>query len=167
MSARTEAQADLQSRADALDQLTTAVVVLDEALHVRYLNPAAEALFGTSRQHRVGAHVRELTSEGIDGLSNVFTTGQSITQRAAKFRTRDGRELSADLTASLEPEARYLLVELLTGIAFLAAWLLVFKQFAAPGEVLHKQHWMAAAVTLALVTLLAILIASTFIDFDH
>ena len=69
MSARTEPQADLQSRADALDQLTTAVVVLDEALHVRYLNPAAEALFGTSRQHRVGAHVRELTSEGIDGLS--------------------------------------------------------------------------------------------------
>ena len=112
MSARTEPQADLQSRADALDQLTTAVVVLDEALNVRYLNPAAEALFGTSRQHRVGAHVRELTSEGIDGLSNVFTTGQSITQRAAKFRTRDGRELSADLTASLEPEARYLLVEL-------------------------------------------------------
>ena len=63
--------------------------------------------------------------------------------------------------------SRYLLVELLTGIAFLSAWLLVFKQFAAPGEVLHNQHWMAAAVTLALVTLMAILIASTFIDFDH
>lgn len=64
--------------------------------------------------------------------------------------------------------ARYFLVELLTGIAFIGAWLLVFYSFADhPDTLLHAHPVKAALVTLALVTLLAGLIASTFIDFEH
>ena len=53
---------------------------------------------------------------------------------------------------------RYFLVELLTGLAFLGAWLLVHYHFAAGAEdPFLKQPIVAALVTLALVTLLVVL----------
>ncbi len=61
---------------------------------------------------------------------------------------------------------RYFLVELLTGFAFLGAWLLVHKKFYGPDNFITEPLF-AAIVTLALVTLLGGLIASTFIDLDH
>ena len=109
---------DLQARADALDQLTTAVAVLDHELRVQYLNPAAEAFFGTSQQHCIEHPIFELLylngSPALEGLADLFTTGQSITKRAAEFRIRDGRELVADLTASLDADRRHLVLELQT-----------------------------------------------------
>jgi leader peptidase (prepilin peptidase)/N-methyltransferase len=53
---------------------------------------------------------------------------------------------------------RYFIVELLTGVAFLACWL----AFGVPGHPLP-----AMLVTLAYCTLLAGLITATFIDFEH
>ena len=92
---------DLQARADALDQLTTAVAVVDPELCVQYLNPAAEAFFGTSQQHCIDCPIKGLLyqngSPALDGLADIFATGQSITKRAAEFRIRDGREIIADL----------------------------------------------------------------------
>jgi leader peptidase (prepilin peptidase)/N-methyltransferase len=61
---------------------------------------------------------------------------------------------------------RYFLVELLTGGVFLGVWLMVYSHFFGP-ELVFNQPFVAAMVTLALVTLLAGLIASTFIDIDH
>ena len=54
--------------------------------------------------------------------------------------------------------ARYFVVELLTGIAFLACWL----QF---GNTVHQYHSMPLALVYAI--LLAGLIVATFIDFEH
>ena len=72
----------------------------------------------------------------------------------------------APVAISLFPLAT--LVELLTGLAFLGAWLLVHYHFAGGAEESFlKQPMVAALVTLALVTLLGGLIASTFIDFEH
>jgi leader peptidase (prepilin peptidase)/N-methyltransferase len=62
---------------------------------------------------------------------------------------------------------RYFLVELLTGAAFLGAWLMVYQQFVSGREPAIETAFTAAMVTLALVTLLAGLIASTFIDIEH
>ena len=62
---------------------------------------------------------------------------------------------------------RYFLVELLTGLAFLGAWLQVNLRFVNIPEPFITHPFYAALVTLALVTLLGGLIASTFIDFDH
>ncbi len=62
---------------------------------------------------------------------------------------------------------RYFLVELLTGAAFLGAWLMVYQQFVSGSDPAIVTAFTAAVVTLALVTLLAGLIASTFIDIDH
>ena len=53
---------------------------------------------------------------------------------------------------------RYFIVELLTGVAFLACWL----QFGVAG-----QPWPSLFVTLAYCLFLAGLIAATFIDFEH
>ena len=46
-----------------LDNLTTAVLLLDENLRVRYLNPAAEHLLAASRSQMVGTPIRQLVSE--------------------------------------------------------------------------------------------------------
>ncbi len=62
---------------------------------------------------------------------------------------------------------RYFLVELLTGLAFLGAWLQVNLRFVNIPEPFITHPFYAALVTLALVTLLGGLIASTFIDLDH
>src|SRR5690606_37723121 len=43
--------------------------------------------------------------------ATVLASGQSITRRAARFRTRDGNDVTADLTISLEPASGTLIVE--------------------------------------------------------
>ncbi len=107
---------DIKTRADALDHLTTAVAVVDGDLRVRHLNPSAEAFFGTSNRHSIGLPLMELVyrdgSPALEGLADIFNTGQSVTKRAAAFRIRDGREVLADVTASLEPGANHLVIEL-------------------------------------------------------
>jgi two-component system nitrogen regulation sensor histidine kinase GlnL len=46
-----------------LDLLATAVMVADESGHVRYMNPAAENLFGLSNRNAEGAHLQTLFKE--------------------------------------------------------------------------------------------------------
>jgi len=104
------------AKSDVLDNLTSAVVVCNDALEICYMNSAAEAVFGSSEQHSTGAAIRDLLynddSTAFVGLADIFATGQSITKRAAVFRTRDGSEVIADLTASLEPLSNHLVIEL-------------------------------------------------------
>ncbi|MDH3642142.1 MAG: PAS domain-containing sensor histidine kinase, partial [Gammaproteobacteria bacterium] len=80
------------------------------------MNPAAEAVFLTSAQHSTGGAVEDLLynddSTAFADLRDIFETGQSITKRAAEFRLRDGSEVIADLTASLEPLSERLVIEL-------------------------------------------------------
>ena len=42
-----------------LDGLTTAVITLDHALRITYINSAAESLFGLSRHHALGETLSE------------------------------------------------------------------------------------------------------------
>ena len=101
---------------DILDQLTDAVVVCDASLKVCYMNPAAESLLNTSEHQSTGVHLKELLFEDAASpfadLGELFTSEQSITKRAAEFQLRDGTEVVADLTASLERISRHLVIEL-------------------------------------------------------
>jgi two-component system nitrogen regulation sensor histidine kinase GlnL len=101
---------------DILEQLTTAVMALDPELQICYLNPAAQALLGTSDLRSYGHPVTHLLVPADDSLFEVFAqvleTGQSTTRRAMDFQTRDGTEVTADLTVSLEPMSRHLIVEM-------------------------------------------------------
>jgi two-component system nitrogen regulation sensor histidine kinase GlnL len=104
------------NKVDVLDYLTTAVMVLNADLRVCYMNAAAEALLGCSEARSTGVHPQDLVSPAdadlFAGCDSVLTTGVSVTRRAATFRTRDGSEVIADLTLSLEPISRHVIVEL-------------------------------------------------------
>jgi len=104
------------AKSDILDQLTTAVTALDPQLRVCYLNPAAQALLGTSEARSAGLPVRELIHPEDPQLlvrfEDVLQTGQSMTRRAVSIRTRDGTEITADLTVSREPSTGCLIVEM-------------------------------------------------------
>lgn len=103
------------NKVDVLDYLSTAVMVLRADLRVCYLNSAAEALLGSSDARSAGLRAAELVShedaELFDDLEAVMETGQSVTHRAAQFRTRDGTDVAADLTISLEPTSQHIIVE--------------------------------------------------------
>lgn len=99
-----------------LEHMSTAVLVIDDARKICYMNSAAEALFGTSGPRSRGTALSELTfddgSDAFTGFNETFETGQSITKRAAEFRLRDGTPMTVDLTASLVPSTNHLIIEL-------------------------------------------------------
>ncbi len=103
------------NKVDVLDYLSTAVMVLDEDLRVGYLNPAAEALLGSSHTRAIGTRAAELVSAAdadlFAGAESVLASGQSVTRRGVRFHTRDGHEVVADLTISLAERADQLIVE--------------------------------------------------------
>lgn len=103
-------------QSDVIDMLLTAVVVVGPDLHIVYMNPAAESLFGTSAA-RATDHAAEmlLYDDGANVfgvLGEVFESGLTLTRRASEFRTRQGQEVTADLTISLDPIMECLVVEL-------------------------------------------------------
>ncbi len=104
------------AKSDILDQLTGAVIVCDASLRVCYMNPAAESLLNTSEQQSTGVQLADLLFDNAGSpfadLAGIFTTEQSITKRAAEFQLRDGTDVIADLTASLEPKSGHLVIEL-------------------------------------------------------
>jgi two-component system nitrogen regulation sensor histidine kinase GlnL len=104
------------TQADVIDMLLTAVVVVGPDLHIVYMNPAAESLFGTSATRAIDQGAEALLyddgSNVFGVLKDVFESGLTLTRRAAEFRTRQGQEVTADLTISLDPIMECLVVEL-------------------------------------------------------
>lgn len=103
-------------QADVIDMLLTAVVVVGGEGNVIYMNPAAESLFGTSAGRAVDQNAEALLyddgSNVFGVLKEVFESGLTLTRRAAEFKTRQGQEVTADLTISLDPIMECLVVEL-------------------------------------------------------
>jgi two-component system nitrogen regulation sensor histidine kinase GlnL len=94
----------MSSAPDILDQLTTAVVVLNNALQVTFVNQAAQSLFGKSSQRVLGADVRRLfvdRSEQTSVLLNTLETGQPFTKRHATLTSYGIGELRADYSVEL------------------------------------------------------------------
>ena len=106
----------IASQNQIANYLNTAIAVLNRELKIVYLNSSAEIFFGTSEQHCLNSLLYDLVSENgapaLDGLADIFITGQTVTKRAAEFRIRDGRQVYADFTASIDPSGNALLIEL-------------------------------------------------------
>ncbi|HEX4869528.1 MAG TPA: nitrogen regulation protein NR(II) [Moraxellaceae bacterium] len=87
-----------------LDNLTTAVVVVDAGLRVRYLNPAAEALLACSRARAVGQPFRdiflELDGDSTPDLKESLATLHPFTKREVRLRA-GSQEITVDYTAGL------------------------------------------------------------------
>ena len=101
-----------------LDNLTTAVLLVDGELRLAYINPAAEMLFALSARRATGLRVAELLpgdSGFIRKLSEALATGHPHTVRERALTLAGGREVTVDCTVSpvVEPgRPRALLVEL-------------------------------------------------------
>ncbi|GAA5645466.1 nitrogen regulation protein NR(II) [Vibrio proteolyticus] len=85
-----------------LNNLVTATLMLDEALVVRYANPAAEQLFSQSAKRMLDqplSHLIQHASLDLALLSQPLQSGQSITDSDVTFVV-DGRPLMLEVTVS-------------------------------------------------------------------
>ncbi|WP_020410662.1 nitrogen regulation protein NR(II) [Hahella ganghwensis] len=84
-----------------LDNLSTAVLVLNDDLCVSYSNTAAEILLEVSEQRALGMSINNLLVDQLStliGLQECLRTGHSYTQREAEFFLPSGSRLSVDYT---------------------------------------------------------------------
>ena len=86
-----------------LEHLTTAVLLLDGELKVRWMNPAAEALLAVSISRVVGARLDGFLGgeEGIEGvLIKARDAFHPYTQREARITPLNGESLTVDYTVT-------------------------------------------------------------------
>jgi two-component system nitrogen regulation sensor histidine kinase GlnL len=86
-----------------LDNLKTAVLVLDAELHVQYLNTAAETLLEASASRLRGAQFVSCFAEPGPRralLRQALDEQQPYTERTVKLMLVDGREITVDYTVS-------------------------------------------------------------------
>lgn len=101
-----------------LDNLTTAVVLLDGSLRVSYMNPAAEMLLEVSGQRVQGQRISSLFSdavESMESLRNSISNGHPFTKREAQLNLSNGQCLMVDysVTPVQASERNWVLLELL------------------------------------------------------
>jgi len=98
-----------------LQGLSTALVVLDEALAVAYLNPAAESLFGASSRRLIGRGLTEIVHPAQDLVAlcqRALATGLTFSLR--EFAARVGEhEAVLDCRVALLDTERMVVLELL------------------------------------------------------
>jgi two-component system nitrogen regulation sensor histidine kinase GlnL len=103
-----------------LDNLSTAVLLLDGELRLRYVNSAAEVLFAASARHLLGQQASALIQcEGgrvRANLRRALDSGEPFTEREIQLALPEGREVTVDCTVlplrGLEGGGSRLLVEI-------------------------------------------------------
>jgi len=101
-----------------LDNLSTAVLLLDGSLRISYMNPAAEMLLEVSGQRVNGQRISSLFSdsvESIESLRNTISNGHPFTKREAQLTLSNGQCLAADysVTPMLALDRQWILLEIL------------------------------------------------------
>lgn len=95
-----------------LDNQVTAIVLLDESLTIRYVNPAAEQLLSFSKRRLNNTHFPDLlqhTSLDLSLISDTLQSGQGLADSDVTF-VIDGRHHSLELNASPLSWQRELLI---------------------------------------------------------
>ena len=93
----------IRLEASLLENMATAVVMLNPALRVQYMNPAAEVLFAVSDRRSYDTAITALlndTSELTARLLEAMETGQPYIRREKRLKCHDGRHLTLDYTAT-------------------------------------------------------------------
>lgn len=87
-----------------LDNLSTAVLVLDKQLRLQYMNPAAENLLAASLLQVKGHYIDSVfaaKAQWAQDIQRVFTTGSSFTQRQLDLQLATNfRHITVDCTVS-------------------------------------------------------------------
>jgi len=86
-----------------LDNLTTAIILLDKDLHVIYINPAAEALLETSDRHSHNTYIADVllnVKELVKSLKSVKDNGITFIARKVKLVKANTNRMTVDYSAS-------------------------------------------------------------------
>ncbi|KXJ31302.1 MULTISPECIES: nitrogen regulation protein NR(II) [Pseudomonas] len=99
-----------------LDNLTTAVILLDAELRLEYMNPAAEMLLAISGQRSHGQFISELfteSPEALQALRQAVDHAHPFTKREALLISTSGNSLTVDyaVTPILDRHNTLLLLE--------------------------------------------------------
>jgi two-component system nitrogen regulation sensor histidine kinase GlnL len=84
-----------------LDNLTTGILVLDERLHLGYINLAAESLLAISGRQFSGSHIRDFlidSEQDIVEISNAHADNRSFTKRRTELHLLHGKSITVDYT---------------------------------------------------------------------
>ena len=106
---------ETRSAIQIVDHQRTGLVLLDEDLHVVYLNAAAESLLGRSIEQSLGLSTRELLDtdeQTMAALDRSLRTTESITIRKLELGGPDRSRIQADVNVSLLPDLTGILLEL-------------------------------------------------------
>ena len=100
-----------------LDNLTTAVLLLDSDLRLSFMNPAAEMLLAVSGQRVYQQPVQDLFTDSaaaLDSLHNAVENGHPFTKREAQLTLSNGQSMMADysVTPIIAANRNWLLMEL-------------------------------------------------------
>jgi two-component system nitrogen regulation sensor histidine kinase GlnL len=92
-----------------LDNLTKAVIMLDSALRILYMNPAAEMLFEATMRRLKGMRAEEWLAASpseLQVLQESLQSGHPYTKREARLVTMAGRELTVDYSVNTIHQSR-------------------------------------------------------------
>ena len=92
-----------------LDNLTTAVLLLDAELRLQYMNPAAEMLLAVSGQRNHGQFISELFTESAEALAalrQAVSQAHPFTKREATLTSLNGHSLTVDYAVTPIPARR-------------------------------------------------------------
>lgn len=98
-----------------LDYLVTAVVVLDGALNITYVNTAAETLLGVSGEKSAGKPLQNFfanDNSAPTGLQEALKGGEGYTRRRANWKLKPDRDLVVDFSVSPDTELNQLIIEI-------------------------------------------------------
>ena len=88
-----------------IDNLTTAVVVINTAMKVLYLNSAAEMLFAISARRITGSPIREIFPAEpafIERLGKVFKIGQGFSEHEMALVLPSNKRITVDCSVSID-----------------------------------------------------------------
>ena len=98
-----------------LDNLTTAVMLVDEQLRVIHLNTACENFFSVSLDH-VNGHVIDTfffeSSEAFEKIQKAIHENAQYTKRKAIWKLHNSKEITVDYTVTPISDAQQLLFEI-------------------------------------------------------
>jgi two-component system, NtrC family, nitrogen regulation sensor histidine kinase GlnL len=84
-----------------LDNISTAVLLLDHELRIQFMNPAAEMMLEMSNQRLCGESIHNVFSEGgqpLSGFEQALNSGQPFTKRQTVLRLPIPSESTVDYT---------------------------------------------------------------------
>jgi len=102
-----------------LDQLTTAVVIVDERLVLEYLNPASEMLFTTSFRQTHELSINDLipkTERFTNMLERALASGSSFIEYELDLRLNTGSTITVDCSVTPvrdDAQGKHLIIEML------------------------------------------------------